>query len=76
MAAIIFRRGITKLAAIFQPPGPVKQLDYAGLQQLVVDARAELEKVSREAVDALAGKQVTFQIGVLILALYGMILVL
>jgi hypothetical protein len=50
-------------AGLFQPPGPVKELDYAGLQQLVADAQAELAKVSRESVDALAEKHVTFQIG-------------
>ena len=47
----------------FSPPGPVKELDYAGLQQLVADARDELSKVSRESADALEGNQVTFQIG-------------
>jgi len=47
----------------FSPPGPVPELDYAGLEQLVADAHAELAKVSRESVDALEGKQVLFQIG-------------
>ncbi|TMA36137.1 MAG: DUF1993 domain-containing protein [Deltaproteobacteria bacterium] len=47
----------------FSPPAPLPELDFAGLQQLVVDARDELAKVSRETVDALEGKQVTFQIG-------------
>jgi uncharacterized protein len=47
----------------FSPPAPVGELDYAGLQQLVVDAHADLSKVSRESVDALEGRQVTFQIG-------------
>jgi hypothetical protein len=47
----------------FSPPGPVPELDFAGLQQLVADAHAELTKVSRESMDALEAKQVTFQIG-------------
>jgi uncharacterized protein len=47
----------------FQPPGPTKDLDYAGLQQLVADAHADLSKLSRESVDALEGNQVTFAIG-------------
>jgi hypothetical protein len=47
----------------FAPPGPTGDLDYAGLQQLVADAHAELSKVSRESVEALEGKQVTFSIG-------------
>lgn len=50
-------------AGRFSPPGPVPELDYAGLQQLVADAHAELAKVSRESVDALENTQVTFQIG-------------
>ena len=47
----------------FQPPAPVKELDFAGLQQLVKDTHAELASVSRERVDALEGNQVTFQVG-------------
>ena len=47
----------------FAPPGPVAELDYAGLQQLVATARDELAKVSRESVEALENNQVTFQIG-------------
>ena len=47
----------------FSPPGPLPELDYAGLQQLVVETRDELAKVSRERVEALEGNTVTFQIG-------------
>jgi len=47
----------------FSPPAPVPALDFAGLQQLVADARDELAKVSREGVEALEGNQVTFSIG-------------
>ncbi|HTO55284.1 MAG TPA: DUF1993 domain-containing protein [Myxococcota bacterium] len=50
-------------AGVFKPPtGPMNQ-DYAGLQAVVADARARLQKVSRESVDALQGKDVTFQMG-------------
>jgi uncharacterized protein len=50
-------------AGVFKPPtGPMDQ-DYAALQKLVADARAELSKLSREAVDALQGKDVVFQMG-------------
>jgi hypothetical protein len=50
-------------AGVFKPPaGPMDQ-DYAALQKLVADARAELEKLSREEVDALQGKDVVFQMG-------------
>ena len=47
----------------FAPPGPLPELDYAGLQQLVADTHADLSKLSRESVEALEDKQVTFQIG-------------
>ena len=47
----------------FAPPGPVPDLDYAGLQQLVVTAQEELVKISRETVEALEGNTVTFAIG-------------
>lgn len=47
----------------FSPPGPLPELDFAGLQRLVVEARDELAKVPRETVEALEGTQVTFQIG-------------
>ena len=50
-------------AGVFKPPtGPMNQ-DYAGLQALVADARARLEKLSREEVDKLQGKDVLFQMG-------------
>jgi uncharacterized protein len=50
-------------SGLFQPPGPMKDHDFAELQKLVADARDELAKASRESVDALANKQVVFQIG-------------
>jgi len=50
-------------AGVFKPPsGPMNQ-DYAALQKLIADARAGLQTLSREAVDALQGKDVTFQLG-------------
>lgn len=50
-------------AGLFKPPsGPMDQ-DYAGLQKLIADARAGLSKLTREAVDALEGKDVIFQLG-------------
>lgn len=48
---------------LFQPPPPVPDLDYAGLQGLVADALAGLKAASREEVDALEGKRVTFKMG-------------
>ena len=50
-------------AGVFKPPaGPMDQ-DYAGLQKLVADARAELGKVTRAEIEALEGKDVTFEMG-------------
>jgi hypothetical protein len=47
----------------FSPPAPFPELDYAGLQQLVAKSHDDLSKVSRESVEALEDRQVTFQIG-------------
>lgn len=50
-------------AGLFKPPaGPMDQ-DYAGLQKLIADARAKLQKLSRESVNELEGKDVVFQLG-------------
>jgi uncharacterized protein len=49
-------------AGEFSPPsGP--DHDYAGLQQLVADASAGLDAVSRDQVEALEGKDVIFRLG-------------
>jgi hypothetical protein len=50
-------------AGVFRPPSGAMNQDYAALQALIADARARLQKVSRETVDALQGKDVTFQLG-------------
>jgi hypothetical protein len=49
-------------AGVFTPPGP-STADYAGLQKLIADARADLQKLSRAEVEALEGKDVVFQLG-------------
>jgi len=50
-------------AGVFKPPsGPMDQ-DYAGLQKLVAEARAELGNLSRAEIDGLEGKDVTFELG-------------
>jgi uncharacterized protein len=50
-------------AGVFKPPsGPMDQ-DYAGLQKLIADARAELGKVDRKDIEALEGKDVVFELG-------------
>jgi len=51
-------------AGMFAPPsGAGSELDYAGLQALVADARAALQKLTPDAVNALQGKDVVFKIG-------------
>jgi len=50
-------------SGLFKPPSNDAELDYAGLQQLVANARDELQKCTREAVNALEGKEVAFELG-------------
>lgn len=50
-------------AGVFRPPSTEAQLDYAGLQALVADARDELQKCTPDAVNALAGKELAFELG-------------
>jgi uncharacterized protein len=50
-------------AGRFGPPTGPQNQDYPALQALVADARDKLSKLTRESVDALQGKDVTFQIG-------------
>lgn len=48
---------------IFVPPSGKPDLDYAGLQALVKEARSELSGLTPEAVEALVGRDVTFKVG-------------
>jgi hypothetical protein len=48
---------------VFVPPSGKPDLDYAGLQALVTEARQELSALTPEAVDTLVGRDVTFKIG-------------
>jgi hypothetical protein len=50
-------------SGLFQPPPPIPALDYTGLQKLVADARDALQRVTPAEVNALEGKDVTFQLG-------------
>ena len=50
-------------SGVFAPPGPVGELDYAGLQKLVADAREELAALTPDEVNALEGRDMVFQIG-------------
>jgi hypothetical protein len=48
-------------AGVFAPPGEAPAYDYAGLQKLMADTRAELAALSRDEVNALEGRDVVFQ---------------
>ena len=48
-------------AGVFGPPSDVRAHDYAGLQGVVADALAALKALSRDEVDVLEGRDVTFQ---------------
>ncbi len=47
----------------FGPPAGAPEYDYAGLQALIADARAQLEALTPGAINALEGNDVLFQIG-------------
>lgn len=49
-------------AGVFAPPPPVPSLDFAGLQKQVSEAREELQKLTPEEVNGLAGKDMVFQL--------------
>ncbi len=48
---------------MFLPPSGKSDIDYAGLQALVAEARDELSALTPEAVDALIGRDVIFKLG-------------
>lgn len=52
-------RGIQ--SGVFGPPGPIGELDFAGLQTMVKEAREALQQVKADEVNACEGKDVVFQ---------------
>jgi len=50
-------------AGIATPPPPVGPFDYAGLQNHVAEALAGLKAVTPDEINALEGKDVTFEMG-------------
>lgn len=50
-------------SGLFTPPDGKQQLDYAALRALVSDAHKELSTLTPDAVNALAGHDVTFKVG-------------
>src|SRR5579862_9049074 len=50
-------------SGLFQPPPAIPALDYAGLQKHVADTCDALQRMTPAEVNALEGKDVTFQIG-------------
>lgn len=47
---------------LFQPPPPAPAYDYPALHKLVTDARETLQKMAPADINALEGKDVSFQI--------------
>jgi uncharacterized protein len=50
-------------AGSFSPPSDKRPHDYAGLQQIVADARATLKAFTPEEINALEGKDMIFALG-------------
>ena len=50
-------------SGVFTPPGVMPPADYAALQTLVADTTAALNALTADEVNALEGKDVTFQFG-------------
>jgi hypothetical protein len=50
-------------SGVFAPPNPPTEYDYAGLQNLVKEASAGVEKFDRASVNGFEGKDVVFKIG-------------
>jgi hypothetical protein len=50
-------------AGVFRPPNFNAEYDYAGLQALIAGAIAELKALTPEAVNALEGKDMVFELG-------------
>jgi uncharacterized protein len=48
---------------VFTPPSGKPEMDYAALQALVTEARAELSALTPETVNALIGRDVSFRFG-------------
>ncbi|UTD28191.1 DUF1993 family protein [Bradyrhizobium sp. WD16] len=48
---------------LFEPPESSQSYDYAGLQALIAETRQALEKIAPDAVNALEGKDMVFQLG-------------
>ena len=52
--------GIKK--GVFKPPGQTPQLDYRSLQELIANTVEALRRLNRAEVDALHGRDVTFEV--------------
>ena len=50
-------------SGVFSPSGAVGELDYAGLQKLVADARTALAAMTPDEINALEGGDMVFQLG-------------
>lgn len=48
---------------VFRPPAGMPDLDYGGLRDMVAEARAELDQFAPDSVNALGGRELTFEVG-------------
>jgi hypothetical protein len=50
-------------AGEFSPPPPIPAQDYAGLQAMVAEARAGLQGIAPQTINALEGRDMVFRLG-------------
>jgi hypothetical protein len=50
-------------SGVFGPPTPMPEMDYAGLQKVVADAREKVGALTPDEVNSLEGRDMVFQIG-------------
>ncbi len=48
-------------SGVFTPPSTTEQLDYSGLQAMLIKTKSELETLNPEHVEGLAGKSMIFK---------------
>jgi hypothetical protein len=48
---------------VFLPPGQTDPLDYRGLQKLVADTSAGLQRLDPAEINGLQGRDIVFQVG-------------
>ena len=47
----------------FLPPEPLPEMDFAGLINMLEEAKSQLKEINRDEIEACSGKPVTFKMG-------------